>query len=108
MTDVALQVERVSKRYRIGTRQKHHDQLREALAHWMASPLRRLRSAFNGRWSVAGEDHIWALKDISFEVRSGEVLAVIGRSGAGKSTLLKILSPITRPTNIVSSSGIKV
>jgi len=90
MPDVAIRVDGLSKRYRIG----HGEQylaLRDVLA-------RALRSQFRRPAAHARESHIWALKDLSFEVKPGEVVGVIGRNGAGKSTLLKILSRITRPT----------
>ena len=102
MTDIAIQVENLSKRYRIGTKEERHDTLLGGVSAWLKAPLtnyRKLRqlSTFseNGRHP---EDIIWALKDVSFTVKKGEVVGIIGRNGAGKSTLLKILSRITEPT----------
>lgn len=91
MSDIAIRVENLGKRYRIGAARERYDTLRDALV----GTFRRLR-----RRSLedAEEREIWALKDVSFEVKRGEVLGIIGRNGAGKSTLLKILSRITEPT----------
>ena len=91
MTDIAIRVENLSKLYRIGEPQARHDTLRDVVS-----------SLFRPRSSPApcGTDtDLWALKDVSFEVKQGEVVGVIGRNGAGKSTLLKILSRITEPTS---------
>lgn len=95
MSDIAISVENISKRYRIGRAQQRHDTLRDAIVAGLQAPLSRWRS--NGRH--AEDNTIWALKDVSFEVEQGEVVGVIGRNGAGKSTLLKILSQITEPTS---------
>ena len=97
MSELAIRVENVSKRYRIGVRDTHRT-LREALVNATKRPFQRAQAllcASNGRQP---EETFWALRDVSFEVKQGEVLGIIGRNGAGKSTLLKLLSRITEPT----------
>jgi lipopolysaccharide transport system ATP-binding protein len=90
MSDVAIRCENISKRYRIGSQEKYKA-LRDAIAGAFAAPFRRNSSS--------GDDaHVWALDDVSFEIKCGQVIGVIGHNGGGKSTLLKILSRITKPT----------
>lgn len=84
----AIKVENLSKRYRIAAGRPYYETLRDALTGWFRAPTA----------ADVADREFWALQDVSFEVKQGEALGIIGRNGAGKSTLLKILSRITEPT----------
>lgn len=93
MSEVAVQVNSLSKMYRIGARKQRYVTLRERIAAKISALFDR-----QARHASADSNTMWALKDVSFGVKQGEVVGIIGRNGAGKSTLLKLLSRITAPT----------
>ncbi|MBO0357381.1 ATP-binding cassette domain-containing protein [Hymenobacter sp. BT186] len=101
MSNIAIRVEDLGKQYRlgeIGTGTLSHD-----LNRWWSKmrgkedPFAKVGEA-NDRTKKGNSDYVWALRDVNFDVKAGEVLGIIGRNGAGKSTLLKILSKVTAPT----------
>lgn len=94
MGDIAIRLEELGKSYTIGGPRAETGSFREAIAGMAKSAVRRLKQPH----VVGAAETFWALRDVSFEVRTGEVVGIIGRNGAGKSTLLRLLSRITVPS----------
>src|SRR2546421_302527 len=102
MSDVVIKAEGLGKKYVIGHQAENgrYVALRDVLTHNVRSMWHKTKDLFRGDVPVQGDsrEDIWALRDINFEIRQGEVVGIIGRNGSGKSTVLKVLSRITEPT----------
>ncbi|MFC7671334.1 ABC transporter ATP-binding protein [Hymenobacter humi] len=97
MSEVAIQVDQLSKLYRLGA--TGTGSLRQDVQRWWTTAIRQKQDPFFlPEPTTAPQQSLWALKDVSFEVKQGEVWGIVGNNGAGKSTLLKIISRIVRPT----------
>lgn len=98
MSDIVISCENLGKQYTLFHQAQRGDGLRHVINDMVTAPMRWLKGAKQPDFKPATYEQFWALKDVCFEVKAGDVVGVVGRNGAGKSTLLKVISRIIEPT----------
>src|SRR3984885_12133846 len=103
MSDAIISVENLSKRYLVGHQSEYRQQFitfREMMVREAQNFARKATDFVQGRPIIQGDEveEFWALRNVSFEIKQGDIVSILGRNGAGKSTMLKIFSRITEPT----------
>lgn len=100
MSDIVISAKEVSKLYRLGSKANMDGSIADGIKDLLTYPIRNIRKLQSlSKFDDDDDTVLWALKNVSFDVRQGEVLGLVGKNGAGKSTMLKVLSRITLPSS---------